>query len=347
MSAAPPAFVDALLTSIADGVYVVDADGHVNYVNPAGARILGYPSPDDLLGLPSHETIHAHRRDGSPYPEEECPLLRPRRTGETVHVDDDWFVRRDGSMVPVSYSSAPVDVDGGRGAVVAFRDVTLQRRAEADRMTAERDRVHALELVASRRRLIEAADRERSRLGRDLHDGAQQRLTSVAMTIAAAARRLPEGDPAHALVADALAEAKVAIAELRTFAAGLHPTLLTTRGLAGAVESLVVRMPLPVTHEVTPRRYPPELEMAAYFVVAEALANIGKHARATAASVVVSEGPDGLLVRVEDDGVGGADPVAGSGLIGLQDRVAALGGGLRLTPGAAGGTVLEAALPLG
>ena len=180
--------LDALLASLGDAVYLVDAEGRVRFANPAAVALLGYDREDELLGAPSHATIHHTRPDGTPFPEEECPLLRPRATGETVRVDHDWFVRRDGGLVPVAYSSAPVHVDGGRGAVVAFRDISEALRAQAER-------VRAAELHASRARIVAAADAERRRLGRDLHDGAQaaarQRRDRAAARRAAQRRRRP------------------------------------------------------------------------------------------------------------------------------------------------------------
>jgi PAS domain S-box-containing protein len=117
----------AAIASVADALYIVDARGHIQYLNATAVRILGYEEDTQLLGRPSHATIHNVRPDGSPFPAAECPLLRPRVTGETVRVDDDWFVRQDGSLVPVAYSSAPIDLPDGRGAVVAFTDRTLRQ----------------------------------------------------------------------------------------------------------------------------------------------------------------------------------------------------------------------------
>jgi len=114
----------------ADGLYVVDHDGLFAYVNPAAVALFGYDDERELLGRNSHATTHHRRLDGSPFPAEECPLLRPRTTGESVHVDDDWFVRKDGSLIPVAYSSAPYPMASGTGAVVAIRDMTELRRAE-------------------------------------------------------------------------------------------------------------------------------------------------------------------------------------------------------------------------
>ena len=208
--------LDALLASLGDAVYLVDADGRVRFANPAAVALLGYDREDELLGAPSHATIHHTRPDGTPFPEAECPLLRPRATGETVRVDHDWFVRRDGGLVPVAYSSAPVHVAGGRGAVVAFRDISEALRAQAER-------VRAAELHASRARIVAAADAERRRLGRDLHDGAQARLVNVAIALQLAAQRSGDDD----LVADALGELRIAMDELRDLASVASACLAT------------------------------------------------------------------------------------------------------------------------
>src|SRR4029453_3705990 len=117
----------AAITSLAEALYIVDARGHIQYLNAPALRILGYDEEAQLLGRPSHATIHNLRPDGSPFPAAEGPLLGPRVPGETVRVDDDWFVRQDGSLVPVAYSSAPIDLPDGRGAVVAFTDRTLRQ----------------------------------------------------------------------------------------------------------------------------------------------------------------------------------------------------------------------------
>jgi PAS domain S-box-containing protein len=123
----PPWNSDTLfkaVAAVADALYVVDADGRIAFLNPAALKILGYDDERELLGRLSHDTVHYLRPDGSPFPASECPLLRPRVTGETVHVEQDVLIRRDRTQVAVSYSSAPVDLATGRGAVVAFRDVT-------------------------------------------------------------------------------------------------------------------------------------------------------------------------------------------------------------------------------
>ncbi|WP_244406563.1 sensor histidine kinase, partial [Patulibacter medicamentivorans] len=330
-----PELLESLLASSADAFYVVDPDGRVQFANPAAIATLGYADEAELLGRPSHATIHHKRPDGSPFPDAECPLLRPRTTGEVVRVDLDWFVRRDGSMVPIAYSSSPLETDHGRGAVVVFRQV--------DPATAEHDGAPhgwALELHESRARIVAAADAARRRIGRDLHDGAQQRLIGVLVTLRSAARRVGDGaGDAAGLLQRAADEVQAAIGDLRDLVAGVHPAILTDRGLRAAIESLAARSPVPIEVDVPRHRWPVEVEATAYFVVAEALTNVAKHAPdADHASVRLCASRERLVVEVEDRGPGGLDPSAGTGLRGLRDRVAAIGGTLEAGDAPGGGS---------
>ena len=330
----------ALLASMGDAVYAVDGQGRVLFANPASLAILGYGSEDDLVGRLSHATIHHSRPDGSVFPESECPLLRPRVSGELVRVEADWFIRRDGSFVPVSYSSAPVNVNGERGAVVVFRDLTYQLRVEAERHRSET-------LRASRARIVQATLEERRRLGRDLHDGAQQRLVNVMLALKAALEDAGE-EATRVAIAHALDETQQAIRDLRDLSAGLHPSVLTNRGLRAAIVSLTARTPVAVRIDAPGTRFPEIIESTAYFVIAEALANVAKHADATEAGVTVSVTPPWLRVEVCDDGCGGAsgEATAGTGLAGLADRVNAVGGSLTVESPPGVGTCVSALLPL-
>jgi signal transduction histidine kinase len=209
-----------------------------------------------------------------------------------------------------------------------------------------RARVEALQ--ASRARAVDSAEAERRRIERDLHDGAQQRLVSLAMDLGMARAKL-ETDPAAAtaLVGEAHEEAKRALAELRDLARGIHPAVLADRGLDAAISALAARSPVPVGVEVTAERLPDPVESTAYFVVAEALTNAAKHARASEITVRIARHRDLLIVEVIDDGVGGADPARGSGLRGLADRAAAVDGRLTVTSPPDGPTVIRAELPCG
>jgi signal transduction histidine kinase len=248
----------------------------------------------------------------------------------------------------------------GTGDAVLIHDKALEHEPQLVRLTAsaaslalEHARLQAevqaqLEQVrASRARIVEAGDAERRRLERDLHDGAQQRLVTLSLALAMARDRAAEADPAlGSLIESASKEAREAIIELRELARGIHPAVLAQAGLAGAVQSLAERSPVPITiTEVPPQRFPAAIEATAYFVVSEALANVAKHSRASAAHVTIRTLPDRLVVTVSDDGAGGATPDGGSGLRGLSDRVAAAGGRLHVDSPPGAGTRLEADIP--
>jgi signal transduction histidine kinase len=202
------------------------------------------------------------------------------------------------------------------------------------------------QLDASRARLLTEADEARRRVVRDLHDGAQQRLVETILTLKLAKRALNEGRAdAESLIDQALAQAEQGNSELRELAHGILPAALTRGGLRAAVRAVVKRIDLPVEMEIAAGRYPEEIEASAYFIVAEALTNVVKHAQAECASVSVLVDDEMLNVQVRDDGVGGADP-RGHGLVGIGDRVSALGGRLEIDSPPGGGTALTAALPL-
>jgi GAF domain-containing protein len=202
------------------------------------------------------------------------------------------------------------------------------------------------QLTASRARLLTEADEARRRVVRDLHDGAQQRLVHTIITLKLAQRALQASDEKVApLISEALERAQQGNAELRELAHGILPSVLTQGGLRGGVNTIVSRLELPVEVKIPADRFPAEIEASAYFVAAEALTNVVKHANAGRAEVVASVEGGMLRVEIRDDGVGGADR-EGHGLVGLHDRVTALGGWLEVESPASGGTVLTAALPL-
>jgi signal transduction histidine kinase len=248
---------------------------------------------------------------------------------------------------------APVVVEGHVwGALIAGTDEpeplapgTEHRLAEFAELiaTAVANATARSELVASRARIVEAAYEQRRRIVRDLHDGAQQRFVQTIMTLQLARRR-SDGDVAG-LIDEGLESARAGLDELRELARGIHPAILTNHGLAAAVESLADRAPVPVEVDVPETRYAPAVESAAYFVVAEALTNVAKYARASAVRVTAAEVYGRLRVEVRDNGIGGARSAEGSGLAGLQDRVAALDGALTVTSPLDGGTLVRAEIP--
>ncbi len=302
-----------------------------------------------MQGQPSHETVHWKHPDGSPYPASECPMLRPREDGEPVHGEDEWFVRRDGSMVPIAWWSAPIEIASGRGAVFSFTDVTERRAAERAERERDAAEIRAAAARAAQRRIVESALQTRRQITRDLHDGAQQQLVNLLIGLRLAREELASDPAQTAALLDAAADqARAAIDELRELVTGIHPSLLATHGLRSAVESLATRAPLPVTvsGEVE-GRLEEAVEAAAYFFVAEALTNAAKHAEATRVDVALGVADGVLTVEVRDDGVGGARlDGGGTGLAGLRDRVDALEGTFAVTSPPGGGTTLRAKLPL-
>jgi signal transduction histidine kinase len=220
-------------------------------------------------------------------------------------------------------------------------------RIFASRAAAELERRHqAAALRRSRARVIEAADSERRRVGRDLHDGAQQRLMAVGNLLKLAQRKLDENHEAAEVLRLARDELGEAHAELRDLARGLHPVALAERGLRSALESLTVGCGVPVTLDITEDELPEPVELAAYFIISEALTNASRYARASAVRVRVAPEAGALRVEIVDDGCGGADPAVGTGLRGLADRVDALGGRLEVDSPPGSGTRVTASLPL-
>jgi len=201
------------------------------------------------------------------------------------------------------------------------------------------------ELRASRVRLVNAGDAERRRLERDLHDGAQSRLVSVNLLLGRL-KLMVEGDAkATAMLDLAQSELRTGLAELRELARGIHPAVLTAHGLEPAIRSLASRSPVPVDVDADPVDLPPPVEIAAYFVVSEALTNVAKYAQATAATVTVRAAHGVVRLEIADDGVGGADPSRGSGLDGLGDRVAALDGTITVDSPPGEGTTVRVEIP--
>jgi len=199
---------------------------------------------------------------------------------------------------------------------------------------------------ASRARIVEAGDAERRRLERDLHDGAQQRLVTLSLALGMARDRAAADPELGSLIESASKEAREALTELRELARGIHPAVLTETGLAGAIQALVERSPVATTVTAVPGgRFLAAIEATAYFVVSEALTNVAKHAMADSAEVMICQRAGRLVVKVSDDGAGGARPEGGSGLRGLADRVASVGGVLRVDSPPGCGTRLEADLP--
>jgi signal transduction histidine kinase len=240
-----------------------------------------------------------------------------------------------GAVAIASAEPLPVDTEARLGAfceLVSLAVASAQARAD---------------LSASRARLVKAGDEQRRKLERNLHDGAQQRLVSLALTIRLARRQLESNpDAAAASLEGAAKELDLALGELRELARGLHPAALTEQGLGPALTSLAQRLPIEVDVRGPDERLPENIEATAYYIVSEALTNVVKHAQATTARVDMTLADDMLKFEVTDDGRGGADPSGGSGILGLRDRAEAVGGTLFVISPPGKGTVVTAQLPL-
>ncbi len=461
---------------------VVDERGLVRFANPAAHATLGYASDSDLVGISIYQGLYGRYHDDSRLDPFDCPMLRSAATGQSAHAEE-WFVRPDGSLLPVEYWSAPISMPGGQGTVVAFTDVSERRRAESSLAAEQSARERAVagaratelsesdarlygvldaaldgvisidrhgrvsyanaaaqrifgypaaellgqqladvivppslrdahrrglarflatgetaildrrievtamradgsefpaeltvtptgrpgslaftgfvrditerrsaerELMASRARLVTASDAARQRVTRDLHDGAQQRFVSTIIGLQLASQKW-ESDPGQArdLLEAALTDAQQGLKELRDIAAGIHPVLLTRRGLGVALAALAGRLPVPVELQLPEPRMPAAIEESIYFFCSEALTNAVKHGRASCAQVRVAMNDGQCTIEVRDDGIGGAMPRSDtSGLAGLRDRIGALNGAMDIVSPAAGGTVLRASIPL-
>jgi signal transduction histidine kinase len=299
-------------------------------VRDALARALGDPSLELALWLPERGTyVDAEGREVSlPTPD----------SGRAVTV----LGQADTPMAALVHD--PVLLE--RRGLLAAAGAAARLALENERLQAEL-RAQLAELRTSRARIVAAGDAERRRLERDLHDGAQQRLLSLGLALQLVRAELgPDVNGAATLLGEAEAELAATLDELRELAQGIHPAVLIEHGLGPALKTLAARAPLPVEIERVPdERLPAPVEAAAYFVVSEALVNAAKHSHASAVSVSVACEKGSLAVEVEDDGVGGAAPRAGSGLAGLTDRVQALDGRLTVESEPGGGTRLRANLP--
>jgi PAS domain S-box-containing protein len=323
----------AVLEAALDAVVSIDQRGRVTYVNSAFERIFGY-RPVEVIGRELVELIvpralrEAHRQG----------FARHLATGERRILDQRLELTAmgaDGSEFPAEVTVTRTGLPTEPAFTGYIRDITERRRAERD-------------LMASRARLVAASDAARRRVTRDLHDGAQQRFVTTLINLQLAEQRWESApEQARELVSRALRDARHGLEDLRELVAGIHPELLTQRGLATAVGALAARLPVPVKLDVPGHRLPAPVEVSVYFFCAEALTNVVRHARATSASVRVDLLGRWCVVEVRDDGIGGARPRSeASGLTGLRDRIGALGGTVEITSPTAGGTVIRASIPL-
>jgi PAS domain S-box-containing protein len=323
----------AMFQAALDCIVTIDDRGRVLEFNAAAEQTFGYTA-EEASGRELAELIvppalrDAHRRGFARYLQTGRARVLDRRL-ELVGM------RADGSEFPVELTIVRIQRPGPPVFTGFLRDISERKLAET-------------ELRASRVRLVQAQDTERRRLERNLHDGAQQRLVSLALLRRLARdKTVDPQDGAAELLDDAREELEHALAELRELARGIHPAILTERGLRPALEGVAARAPIPVELTALPReRLPHAIEAAAYYVICEALTNVAKYANATGASVSVVELDGRIVIEIADDGVGGAVAEEGSGLRGLADRVEALEGRLEVQSEPAGGTRLRADIPL-
>jgi PAS domain S-box-containing protein len=309
---------------------ITNRDGTVasEGVNHAFRELSGY-SDEDAIGKPFWDLVAPPEL----VDEIKASFEEQVETGVSFEHETAW-IGRTGEWRMIAWWLRPLGQQSDKF-VVCGTDITERKAQEA-------------ELRASRSRIVEAADDARQRLERNLHDGAQQRLVSLSLALRLAQAKL-ESDPASAdqILTAAGEELTQAIAELRELARGIHPAVLTDRGLPAALEALAARTPLPVELSTNLEdRLPGPVEAAAYYVVAEALTNVAKYAAASAVRVTAQRSDGRVVVEVSDDGVGGADPGRGSGLRGLADRVEALEGRLVVDSAEGGGTRVRAVIPV-
>jgi PAS domain S-box-containing protein len=310
----------------------IDIEGRIRNLNSATVRASGYDDEEEVRNRFFWDVFIAAD-------EREAMIGRFRAAAPDFPPAqyENPFTNARGERMVIAWRSAPVRDDRGKVVriVAGGLDITEHKRQEE-------------ELRASTARVVAAADEARRKLERNLHDGAQQRLVSLSVALRLSQTALAT-DPARAgeILAAASDELAQALEELRELARGIHPAVLTDRGLNAALESLAARMPLPVEVTAPAERLPAPIEAAVYYVVAESVANVVKHARASSIEVLVTAPNGRVLVEVADDGVGGARADGGSGLRGLADRVAVLDGQLRVESPAGGGTRIVAEIPLG
>jgi PAS domain S-box-containing protein len=337
--------VGALLTNVPGAIYrsAWDRGYALELISDEIERISGYPTSDFVEG--AHTLMDIIHPDDLEYVMTQAAQLGDDGNPFVLHYR---IVRADGAVRWVVDRGQLVHGPHGRLWMdgVLF-DVTEQHEAEEALRRHQVELARMEEVHASRARIVEAGDAARRRIERDLHDGAQQRLVALALDVRIARSRV-ENDPASAPAAlDRIAEElRVASAELRDLARGIHPAVLSEHGLGAALDALASRSPVPVDlAEVPDGRFAPAVEGTAYFTIAEALTNVAKHAQASSVAVRVTTDGGTLTIEVADDGVGFATTAEGSGLTGLSDRVGALGGTLDVTSRPGEGTTVRAEIP--
>lgn len=329
--------VRLLLESTAEAIYGLDVDGKCTYCNPACVRLLGYRDSADLLGQSMHVLIHRTHRDGTSYPVESCPVLRAVLRGVEFHSHVEVLWRADGSSFPAEYWSHPVRRDGQIvGAVVTFQDITERERLE--------------------RKILEASEMERQRIGQDLHDDLCQQLTGIAFTARLLQQRLMRRTPAAAAIAEAIVRnVQQTTVRARELAKGLNPVRLEAEGLPAALRELAANVEMLFgvrcrfrcrgAREAT-RVTEPAVAIQLYRIAQEAATNSVKHGKAKKISIYLSMVKGRPTLSVADDGVGISDdrPKTGMGLPVMNQRARVIGAALTIAHRRRGGTLVTCSL---
>ena len=337
----------ALVANVPGAIYrcAIDDDWTMAVISDEIGRISGYPASDFIRSARRTFASVIHPDDREEVEREVLAAVAADRPFALEY----RIARADGSTAWVLERGQRVVGDDDTASLhgVIF-DVTERKRAEEALLQHQTEQARIDELRAARARIVTAEAAARREIERNLHDGAQQRLVTLALTLRLVKATL-DRDPAAAanLLDDAIEALAEATAELRELARGIHPALLTHKGLPVAVAGLAGRAPLPVHVDCAlTERLPPAVEATAYFVVAESLTNVARYAEATQATVRLARAADDLVVEVADDGVGGVDPAAGSGLRGLTDRIEALDGTVEIASERGCGTCVRATIPV-
>lgn len=343
-------FLQEITSALGEGIIVLDEDMRVIYMNPEAERLLGW-SEAELLGKPLHETVHYLKPDRSPYPANECPVARLHRDGQRCQVDDDYYVRKDGSLLPVSFVATRITGQNGAVRYVnAFQDRTARKQAEEELQESRRQ---LRELTAFLQRVREE---ERTAIARELHDELGQMLSGLHMDVDWLRRRLTDTRGPEAAKIEAMAELiDTALQTVRRISTDLRPGVLDDLGLEAAVEWLVeglqsrTGIDCKLRLELNDAYLDEPIATALFRLVQESFTNITRHAQASRVHVSLTMEGQKLRLVVQDDGIGfdvTAPRPRSFGLLGMRERVLALSGDFTVDSRPGAGTTIIAEIPL-
>lgn len=343
-------FLHDITSALGEGIAVLGRQGQLIFMNPEAERLLGW-SEAELLGKPMHDMVHYRKADGSSYPRQDCPVSALRHDGDRCQVEDDVYVRKDGSLLPVSFIATRItDRDGNVRYVKAFQDRTARKRAEEELQTSRRQ---LRELSAF---LQQVREEERAHIARELHDELGQMLSGLHMDVGWLQRRLGDEDEQETAKIAAMTHLiDSALRTVRRISTDLRPPVLDDLGLEAAVEWLVegFRSRAGITCELQIDLGDVELDgtlaIAIFRLVQESLTNIVRHAQATRVDIKLKLERQALRLLIEDDGIGfevGAGRPRSFGLLGMRERALALDGQFNVNSRPGAGTAISAVIPL-